>query len=80
MSTKIWNNPNDPKQPPTDYKIGTADFEYSKGSIAKFIGDKIHDIYRGIRLPINIVLGALDGNGAEVPTEGKGVKSLLGSC
>ena len=28
MSIEMWNNPNDTKQPPTDYKIGTIGWEF----------------------------------------------------
>jgi len=52
------------------YQIGTADFEYSEGSVSKFLGDSIRSIYRGIRLPINLLLGAIDGNGSACPTYG----------
>ncbi len=70
MSTEIWTNPNDPKPKKTEYPIGTIDFEYTEGSISKTIGDSLRSIYRGIRLPLNLLLGAIDGNGAACPTYG----------
>ena len=68
MSVEIWYNPNDPKPIKTPYSIGTADFEYTEGSFSKFVGDAIRSIYRGLRLPVNLLLGAIDGNGAACPT------------
>lgn len=70
MSVEIWENPNDPKPEKTQYPIGTADFEYTEGSISRIVGDAIRSIYRGIRLPLNLLLGAIDGNGAACPTYG----------
>lgn len=67
MSTETWTNPNDKTQ---QFEIGTADFEYSEGSISKFVGDAIRSVYRGLRLPLNLLLGAIDGNGAACPTYG----------
>jgi hypothetical protein len=43
------------------YDIGTCDFEYTKGSFSKLVGDSIRSIYRGIRLPLNLLLGVIDG-------------------
>jgi Ca2+-binding RTX toxin-like protein len=70
MSVEIWENPNDPKPIKTKYSIGTADFEYTEGSFSKIVGDAIRSIYRGLRLPVNLLLGAIDGNGAACPTYG----------
>ena len=70
MSVEIWTNPNDPKPKKTEYPIGTCDFEYTDGSFSKLIGDAIRSIYRGLRLPVNFLLGAIDGNGAACPTYG----------
>jgi Ca2+-binding RTX toxin-like protein len=66
MSVETWINPNTNKE----YQIGTADFEYTEGSISRIVGDAIRSIYRGIRLPLNLLLGAIDGNGAACPTYG----------
>lgn len=68
MSTEIYR-PNGPNTEPI-YEIGTCDFEYTKGSFSQIIGDAIRSVYRGLRLPLNLLLGAIDGNGAACPTYG----------
>lgn len=68
MSTEIYR-PNGPNTEPI-YEIGTCDFEYTKGSFSQIVGDAIRSIYRGLRLPVNLLLGAIDGNGAACPTYG----------
>lgn len=49
-----------PYGPNDEYQIGTIDFEYTKGSFSELVGDAIRSIYSGIRVPINLLLGAID--------------------